>query len=327
MTSLAVSVAPYAVRPCDSRRMGGVSAGMRLSAAIFGSPSARRANGGAEASVVPAALRTRVWYRRRAQTPVFEVDRRGAEASERLPRVWVTEPAYDARTGAYVGREYVGVYPSGPDEGGWRAFEAAERYSGEAAACDQARKSLRVECFRAAEILYLHAAQRGNVEAYMKLAGLYLGDACCGRYWKGALEERARHYASFTPVERGIAWLFRAAEHGHAQACCRLGDMLAEGKSCAQDPARAYGLFRRAYDVAAFEGESAQAGAAALRLATCHERGRGCAFSFEVAQSWYRIGVEHLQEAFDEGAWGVKRDLDRARKGARRMAQEISGLY
>lgn len=327
MSSLAVSAVPYAVQPYAARRASGVGAGMRLSAATFGSPSVRRANGGAEASVVPAALRTRAWYRRRAQTPVFEVDRRGAETAERLPRIWVTEPAYDAKAGACVGREYVGVYPCGPDEGGWRAFEAAERYCGEAAACDQAQEALRVECFRAAEILYLHAAQRGNAEACMKLAELYLDDACRGRYWKGSLEGRARHHAGFPPVERGIAWLFRAAERGHAQACCRLGDMLAEGRNCAQDPARAYGLFRRAYDAAAFEGESAQAGAAALRLATCHERGRGCAFSFEVAQSWYRIGVEHFQEAFDEGAWGVKRDLDRARKGARRMAQEISGLY
>ena len=327
MTSLAIPAVPYAAQPCPSRRARGVSAGMRLSAAVFGSPSARRANGGAEASVVPVALRTRAWYRRRAQAPVFETDRRGVESLERLPRIWVTEPAYDARAGAYVGREYVGVYPSGHDQGGWRAFEMAERYSGEAAACDQAKEALRVECFRAAEILYLHAAQRGNVEACVRLADLYLDDACHGRYWKGVLEGRARHHASLTPAERGLAWLFRAAALGHAQACCKLGDMLAEGKGCAQESARAYELFRRAYDAAMREGESAQAGVAALRLAACHERGRGCPFSFEVAQSWYRISVEYLWDAFDGGAWSIKRDLDQAQKGMRRMAQEISGLY
>ncbi|WP_172137101.1 tetratricopeptide repeat protein [Adlercreutzia sp. ZJ473] len=331
MTSAAAcTLAPYAVQPYRARRASHLSAAERLSAAMFGSPSARRANGGAQTSFMPRALRTRAWRARRASTPVFEVDRKGAEASERLPRIWVTEPAFDERTGAYLGRAYVGVYPCDSDRGGWRALELAERYCGEARGCEgAAAEILRTECFRAAEILYLHAAQRGNVEACAKLGLLYLGDLRDAARWKGLLEQRARHAACAAPEERAFAWLMQAALRGHAEACCALGDLLVEGRGCAVDLPRAYRFYRRAFDAAAHKGASAraQAGAAALRLARCHELGLGCAHGFDVALSWCRMAADLLGQAVEDGSWRYKRQLHEARTGVRRMRQETSGAY
>lgn len=331
MTSAAACMlAPCAVQPFRARRASHLSAAERLSAAVLGSPSIRRANGGAEASFTPRVLRTKAWRARRASTPVFEVDRKGAETSERLPRIWVTEPAFDDRTGAYLGRAYVDVYPCDPDRGGWRALELAERYCGEARGYEGAASAaLRTECFRAAEILYLHAARRGNVEACARLGLLYLGDLRDGAHWRGLLEQRARHAARPAAEERALAWLSHAALRGHAEACCVLGDLLAEGRGCAVDLPRAYQLYRRAIDASAHRGgpARAQAGVAALRLARCHELGLGCDHSFDVALSWHRMAADLLEQAVRDGSWRYKRQLHEAQTGVRRMRQEISGAY
>lgn len=333
-----------ATRP-SLRRAGGVGVGLRVVNALFGSPSIRRANGGAESSVLPQVLRAGVWCERRAQTPVFAVDRRGTEGSERLPRVWVTEPVHDVETGALVGRAYVGSYPTDPDRGGWRALELADRYFGEALGYEEAdeltgraagsgvvgasdARAMRVECFRAAEVLLLHAARRGNDEACLRLAHMYQHDLCEGRYWKGALEHRARHAHEASREQRAAACLAQAASHGKAEALWRLGDVLARmggerNLSCAYD------LFRRSFDLACrpVSANNACAGQAALRLGRCHELGRGCGFSFKKAQSWYRIATEHLEEACGSGEWECKRALHDAHVGAHRMAQEMSGRY
>lgn len=315
-----------------ARRGNGVGVGLRMANALFGSPSVRRANGGAETSMVPVRLRSTSWHARRAQTPVYEVELQGRSAFERLPRIWVTEPVYDARTGKLVGRDYVGCYPHDADAGGWRALELADRYLGEAQGYDSSdgRVScmLRAECFRAAEILLLHAASRGNDEAWMKLASLYERDLCEGRYWKGALEGRARHALDVPLDERAAACLAQAASRGHAEALLRLGDLVASaGDSSAL--ARSYGMFRRSFDAACsfLEDHCACAGMAALRLGRCHELGRGCSFSFKKAQAWYRIAAEYLGEAYESGEWKCKRALGEARMGVRRMAQEMNGGY
>ena len=332
MTSIAVCAkAPYTVQPYSARRARHISGSERLSAMLLGSPSVRRANGGSEAGFLPRALRTASWYARRAQTPIFEIDRLGSPVAERLPRIWITEPAHDERTGAYVGRTYVGVYPCDHDHGGWRALELAEHYCGEARTYEGAyARTMRVECYRAAEILLLHSAWRGNVEACARLGALYMNDACEGAYWKGLLEQGARHAVCAAPDERAFAWLSHAALHGHAQACCNLGDLLSSGRGCTCDLSRARQLYRRAYDACVRKGDvgsRAQAGEAALRLARCSERAWGCAQSFEAALSWYRIAEDLLKCAVEDGAWSCKRSYSQATTGVRCMLQEINGCY
>ena len=78
-----------------SHRSNAVTFAQRAANAVFGSPSVRRANGGADASFTPRVLRGAAWQRRREGNGVFAVDRKGAETAERLPRIWVSEAIAD----------------------------------------------------------------------------------------------------------------------------------------------------------------------------------------------------------------------------------------
>lgn len=309
-------------------RRAQVGLGARAAWLLFGSPSMRRANGGAEASLVPAGLRGERWRARRAATPVFAVDRRGRGAAERLPRVWVSEPAFDARTGARVGRELVGSYPNDRDHGGTAARALADAYFGEALALSASEDAaLRVECFRAAELLYLHAAERGNAGAWVRLGVIYRDDLGQGRYWQTRLEERALHTAPRPLAARAASCFRRGAEAGDAEACWALGDLVADGVGQVADPERGLAWYRRALVAAERAGDDAALGNAALRLARALEGARGCAHSFEEALAWYERASEALARAEEAGGWFFKRPLREARVGVRRMAQEIHGGY
>lgn len=302
--------------------------GQRLCRLVFGSPSLSRAAGGFGTSLRPRALRTPKWSARRSEAPVFEVDRRGTEQGERLPRIWVTEPAFDRATGQRCGRSFVGAYPSDPDRGGWRALDLGSRYFAEGlgygSASQGADARLRIDCFRAAELLFLHAARRGNLEACAKLGAIYAFDMAEGEYWQGLLEARAAHRAVASPERQAFLWLSRGALRGHGECCWRLGDLLAEGRGCPRDAGRAFTLYLRAFLRAA---DAEQAGFAALRLGRCFELAQGRRLSFVKAELWYGRAAESLEAAFDEGCWYAKRELVQARRGAARMAQELSGCY
>lgn len=309
------------------RRASGVSLAQRAAAAVFGAPSVRRSNGGADASFVPQVMRGAAWRRRRERTAVFAVDRKGTEASERLPRIWVSEVVPDC-DGA--GRTFVASYPSGSDRGGWRAWELAEIYFGEALGLtgeDQRRR--RIDCYRAAEILLLHAAQRGCVAAHCRLGIIYEGDLCEGEYWCGLLESRALHSADMPCDQRAYVHFSYGALHGHGECCWRLGDLVAAGRGCKASAERAYAWYRRAFDVesGAIDEDRASTGNAALRLARAFECGRGCEQDFRRARTWYRLAAISLGAAFDAGQWHFKRERLEARSGVARMAQEIAGCY
>ncbi|MFR4853453.1 MAG: tetratricopeptide repeat protein [Bifidobacterium bifidum] len=105
----------------------------------------------------------------------------------------------------------------------------------------------RVDCFRAAEILYRHAAGRGNAIGWLCLGYVYAYDRCEGRYFRS-------YYNNFgevppKPDTDVLAYeCFRhAAEAEIAESCYKLGDMLAEGRGCAADHAKALDMFLRAY--------------------------------------------------------------------------------
>lgn len=321
--------ASAAARPAKGHRAQGVTWGQRVMRVLCGSPSVRRAAGGVRTSLRPRALKTRAWRERRESVPVFWLDRKGPEHAERLPRIWLTEPAFDTETGERVGRAYVGAYPTDPDRGGWRALELGNRCFAEGlAGCDGASgpeaAAHRIDCFRAAEILLLHSARRGNLRACVKLGTIYAHDLCEGRYWRGLLEARAAHGPDSDPARKAFGWLSRAALKGDSEACRQLGELLVAGRGCMADPARAFTLFTRALLHA--EG-SEQLGFAALCLARCYEQAQGCRLSFENAQKLYRQGAEWLQAAFDQGSWHCKRALIEARSGAARMQQEMDGRY
>lgn len=310
-----------------SRRSNAVTFAQRAANAVFGSPSVRRANGGADASFTPRVLRGAAWQRRREGNGVFAVDRKGAEAAERLPRIWVSEAIADP-DGA--GRAFVASYPSGSDRGGWRALELAEIYVAEALGLvGEEHRRRRIDCYRAAEILLLHAAQRGCAAAHCRLGIIYEGDLCEGEYWRGLLESRALHSADTPCDERAYLHFSYGALHGHGECCWRLGDLVAAGRGCTANEARALDLYRRAFHVESgrLDEDRASTGNAALRLARAYECGRGGEQSFRRARSWYRLAACALGAAFDQGQWHFKRERLEARRGVARMAQEIAGCY
>ena len=242
-----------------------------------------------------------------------------------LPRIWVSEPAQDG-----PGRQFVASYPSGPDKGGWRALELADTCFAEALAhpgADEHRR--RVECYRAAEILLLHAARRGSVAAHCRLGIIYRDDLGESQYWTGLLEGRALHGPKTPLDERAYLHFAYGALHGHSECCWQLGDMVAAGRGCEASEERAVDWYRRAFDLesGAFDEDRASTGNAALRLARAYELGRGCDQSFRRARTWYRLAAISLTAAFDDGQWHFKRERQEARRGVARMAQELAGDY
>ena len=174
----AEDVASSVAAPARAREVGWAQ---RAANVLFGAPSARRACGGAETSFTPKVLRNEKWRRRRETGSVFAADRKGGAGEGGLPRIWVSEPAPDGK-----GRTFVASYPCGADRGGWRALELAEVYFSEALGLPgEEHRRRRVDCYRAAEMLLLHAAARGNIGAHCRLGVIYEGDLCEGAYWDG----------------------------------------------------------------------------------------------------------------------------------------------
>lgn len=179
----------------------------RFSNLLFGAPNARRANGIVSTSFDLAGWLDRVAARlfgRRRNVPVFAIDRMGTEFRERLPRIWLSEKVSNTRHDG-MRRVFVESYPSAPDHGGAVALELGDRYLGEGMKAMRRMPKESLECFKAAEILYLHSVRRGNREAAGRLRRIYSEDLCQGDYWRPRLEERAKHARRKTPGRIGGA--------------------------------------------------------------------------------------------------------------------------
>lgn len=90
-------------------------------------------------------------------------------------------------------------------------FEAADRQA-------------RIECFQAAEILYLHAAAKGNVYAYLNLGHVYSYDRCEGRCFVDRRHSEDASGGALYPWEQRAFECFEfAAKSGDVEACYKLG--------------------------------------------------------------------------------------------------------
>lgn len=89
----------------------------------------------------------------------------------------------------------------------------------------------RVDCFRAAGILYRHAAGRGNAIGWLCLGYVYAYDRCEGRYFRSYYNNFGE--VSPKPDTDVLAYecFCHAAEAGIAEGCYKLGDMLAEAEA------------------------------------------------------------------------------------------------
>ncbi len=179
----------------DSRAQG-VSLAARLATLICGCPNVRRAHGIISTRFdLSGAIKKlgQSLFGIRHTVPIFTIDRMGTPGFEALPRIWLSERV--ANTANDDGRRvFVEVYPTAKDPCGARALELGDRYLGEgSSACSKLGAAERIECFKAAEILYLHALKRGSDLAASRLRFIYDGDLCRGQYWTSYVEAHAKH--------------------------------------------------------------------------------------------------------------------------------------
>jgi hypothetical protein len=251
-----------------------------------------------------------------------------------LPLMWVSEPSGD-------GREWIGNarYPDirftddgeaveDPDPGGGYALYLGGGYYDEAMSYDPVEQAaLRRDCFLAAELLYRHAASRGNADAHNCLGYLYAYNRCDGRFWDAVMADDTKRAADEFPADAlAVAHFELAADAGCAQACYKLGDMLAQGRGCRErDAAEAFVCFERALQLAD-RADALTRGSAELRVAGCREQGEGCDQDFSQALVHYERAVGLLEKGVRQCPWYAS-SLKRARDGAARARQELSGAY
>lgn len=236
-----------------------------------------------------------------------------------LPGLWITEPVEDG-AGAVLGRTYVLRYDPRDDRDGDDALWYGGDYYNEAMGyTDSADRAKRVDCFRAAELLYRHAAGKGNAVANLCLGYVYSYDRCEGNYWVNSPELAATPYPR---EERAFECLSIAAEADIAEACYKLGDMYKHGTGCVPDAAAAFRWYARASELMAQESPVVL-GSVALRLGGCYEEGFGCAQDFSRALAWYQRAVAGLSAAVEAGESWYEKALAGARDGMKRCEQEL----
>ena len=104
----------------------------------------------------------------------------------------------------------------------------------------------RVEHSQITEILYRHAAGRGNVQGWVHLGYVYAYHRCEGKVFRSAYDRFAAAYGlPERPDEDRLAFLCfdRAARRGNAEGAYKLGDMYAQGIGCEQNDEKAFQWF------------------------------------------------------------------------------------
>ena len=251
---------------------------------------------------------------------------------DELPAIWVTEPVHGDVDDSV--RICIARYPDAESDQPYRdpygddAMYYGSRYYNEAMSyTDCGDREKRVDCFRAAEILYRHAAGRGSVVANLCLGYVYSYDRCEGRYWdnSSALNDAIGGKDPYPREERAFECLGVAARAGMCEACYKYGDLYKHGMGCQPDADEAFRWYARASELMGRQPPVIM-GSAALRLAGCFEEGFGCEQDFERALKWYRKAVAGLDAAVKAGETWYERALAGARAGMKRCEQEVESL-
>lgn len=262
---------------------------------------------------------------RRPEAAILELDQEWYGSDAKYPGIWITRMV--ERADGERRRDYCNIYPTGSpnDPDGSVAFEyGADYYVEGMRYVDAADREKRIDCFKAAEILYLNAAEKGNVNAILSLGYVYSYNRCEGQYfqdfryaetaedYKRKVDHRARAFECFK----------KAAELGSLEAWYKLGDAYRWEMGCEENPEKAFGCYKTAYEGASFYDYYAR-GNAALRLGSCFEEAYGCERDVEKSLAMYEKAVMHLGRIVDEGDWFYEKSLARARAGLARMKQEV----
>lgn len=200
------------MRVVTHRRSKDVTMFERMSNAIFGSPDARKANGGIKrrfGATVKLRCLLKAVFGGNAHDLAYVIDRTYVSGIETLPRIWLFGPinlgSEDGAHGMFPKLCYDGT----GDAGGVRALGLARECMSFANADD----SKRMGWMRAAEILLLHSCRLGSIDAYDALGHLYGSDECKKDYFRYEIESRAAHSMKLdtTAIEKRAAYCARIA--------------------------------------------------------------------------------------------------------------------
>lgn len=261
--------------------------------------------------------------------PVFEVDSGNLTEypnGDKLPSITISKPIWFDHNGCRC-RMPMSTYPfpGHDDKGGEDALYYGGCYYEEGMSyTDPADLGKRVDCFRAAEILYRHSAGRGNAVANLCLGYVYSYDRCEGRYWRCpmTLEAAEDNACPYPREERAFACLTKAARAAIPEACYKLGDLYKQGVGCEPSAVEAFNWYMQAFELAEHEPPVIQ-GSIALRIAGCCEEGFGCRQDFAKALECYEQAMAALEVAVDNGEAWYGKALAEARAGAKRCQQEL----
>ena len=261
--------------------------------------------------------------------PVFEVDPANTTEypnGDKLPSITISKPIWFDHNGCRC-RMLLLTYPfpDHDDEGGEEALYYGGCYYEEGMSyTDPADHGKRVDCFRAAEILYRHSAGRGNAVANLCLGYVYSYDRCEGRYWRDpmALGAAGNETRPYPREERAFACLTDAAMAAITEACYKLGDLYKQGMGCEPNAVEAFSWYMQAFELAEHEPPVIQ-GSIVLRIASCREEGFGCRQDFAEALKCYKQAAAALEVAVDNGEAWYEKALADARAGVKRCQQEL----
>ena len=269
---------------------------------------------------------------------IFSVDMHWRRASGQLPSFHITEPTPESRaiedttelyTTPFGGRFLILTFPEQcPSAFAETARVFAQAYYHEGlCTTSRQKRGKRIDCFRASELLFLHATSRGDVRAHTGLGMIYAHDRAEGHYFEALKNNLFVDAVLPKDLVRRKAYehLKFATSADDPEAGVQFGDVLMEGIGCQPDARGAYENYQTAYRIAKEARYPAKdyLGAAALRLGKCHEYGLGCDRDYATALSYYETAVTCLEEAVKSGRWHLNIELSHARKGAMRMRQEL----
>lgn len=247
------------------------------------------------------------------------------ENGDRLPGVWITSAVYDFDDN-YLGHTYTMPYVASGDPGGEEAlFYGGGLYDDGMRLSNAVFTEARLDCFKAAELLYRHSAGKGNAVAKLCLGYVYYYDRCEGSYWVNLdeLETDEDYLRPFPREERAFECFKAAAGAGLPEAFYKLGDCYKKGIGCDVDEHKTFLSYVQAakHD----EGDvDYLSGSIALRLAGCYEEGIGCNHDFRRALEQYETAEKYLDAAVSAGDSYYKGALCGAHNGAIRCRQELS---
>lgn len=257
--------------------------------------------------------------------PAFFLDNAWQNDSDALPAIQTTVPLLD-ENGSYIGRVYDSHYPrmGNPDPDGDLALSLGARYYEEGMEHRSAdERETRIECFQAAEILYLHAAAKGNATAYANLGYVYSYDRCEGRYLGNRHDAKENDGSPYPREKRAFECFSYAAERNDVEACYKLGDMLKRGIGCEADPFEAFAWYRRAYELGENNEQSHILGSIALRLGDACEHGIGCEADLDKALWWYERAKVALSIGVNSGAHYYAGTLEGAKGSIARVRHAL----